>query len=327
MDHGVEGPSSDVEMLSAPGAEMANQINKSIVTWTLNIISFFCAAIVVWQFTHKALPDPPKDPNEARVGSKISVSGVSWKVQSPTLVLALSAYCPYCRASAAFYRSLADAGRANGLHLVAVFREPASVFTPIKSSFGIENISEVREGNFGQIGVSATPTVLLVNEKGIVQDLWRGQLSPSDEKQMLARVGLTNFPLNRPALALAQVQADTGMVGAQDLKKLMADPKNVVLDTRKREEFQKSHIRDSLNIPYDEVVIRAPHELPRQQPVILFCRFCAPCEAQKESEGTLSFCTFSDQILRWAGFDNVRHISDDLDTLAKNGVAVTGDRK
>lgn len=304
---------------------MANQINKSIVTWILNIVSVFCAAIVIWQFTHKALPDPPKDPNEARVGSKISVSDISWKVHSPTLVLALSTYCPYCKASAAFYRSLADAGRAKGLHLMAVFREPASIFTPIKSSFGIENISEVREVNLGQMGVSATPTVLLVNEKGIVQDVWRGQLSPFDEKQLLARVGLANLPLDRAALESAKIQADTGMVGAEDLKRLMADPKNVVLDTRKREDFQKFHIRHSLNIPYDEVVARAPHELPRQQAVILFCHFCAPCEAQKESEGSLSFCTFSDQILRWAGFDSVRHISDDLDTLAKNGVAVAGD--
>jgi hypothetical protein len=40
------------------------------------------------------------------------------------------------------------------------------------------------------IGVRATPTVLLINSKGIVEDAWIGLLGAAREEQLLAKLNL-----------------------------------------------------------------------------------------------------------------------------------------
>lgn len=123
-------------------------------------------------------------------------------------------------------------------------------------------------------------------------------------------------------------QAGLPIVSASQLKRLLADPKTVILDVRGRLKFRESHILGSLDIPLDEIEERGPHELPRDQPIIVFCHLNSACAAQKRQEGTMGFCSFTNHLLHaWYGFSKVKYISDDLCTLAADGIPVTGTPK
>jgi hypothetical protein len=47
-------------------------------------------------------------------------------------------------------------------------------------------VDEVRQSTLGAIGVSGTPTLLLVDNKGAVKQSWLGKLSPDKETEVLS---------------------------------------------------------------------------------------------------------------------------------------------
>jgi hypothetical protein len=49
-------------------------------------------------------------------------------------------------------------------------------------------VDEVRSDSLRSIGVTGTPTILLVNENGVVSNYWRGKLSPEKEAEVLAKL-------------------------------------------------------------------------------------------------------------------------------------------
>ena len=50
---------------------------------------------------------------------------------------------------------------------------------------GIDNVYNAQ---LGSIGVTATPTLLLVDENGIVSDMWRGKLSDDKEVEVINKL-------------------------------------------------------------------------------------------------------------------------------------------
>ena len=49
---------------------------------------------------------------------------------------------------------------------------------------------DVREGDFDEMKVQYTPTLVLLDHDGRVKNVWVGQLKPDEEKQVLQAVGL-----------------------------------------------------------------------------------------------------------------------------------------
>jgi hypothetical protein len=49
-------------------------------------------------------------------------------------------------------------------------------------------ITQVVNNSLTGIGVAATPTLMIVNEKGVVSEYWRGKLSSDREKEVLAKL-------------------------------------------------------------------------------------------------------------------------------------------
>lgn len=50
------------------------------------------------------------------------------------------------------------------------------------------DISEVYNAKLASIGVTATPTLLLIDQSGVVSDMWRGKLSDDAEKEVLSKL-------------------------------------------------------------------------------------------------------------------------------------------
>ena len=136
-----------------------------------------------------AAPSEPAS-QESQVGAKIQLSGIDFQRNKSTLVMALATYCHFCIDSAGFYRRLGTLKRDGKIHanLVAVFpqdKEQASAFTSRFHLLPDQVISSPLEG----IGVSDTPTLLLIGSDGKLKQKWVGQLSAEQQETVVRTLG------------------------------------------------------------------------------------------------------------------------------------------
>lgn len=108
--------------------------------------------------------------------------GVDWKKNHRTLVLAISTTCHYCKDSVPFYRKLGATG--TDVKMVAVLPQPVIEGQQYLGGAGV-HVDEVRQVPLNTLGVRGTPTLLLVNDAGVVMDVWVGKLQSDQETQVL----------------------------------------------------------------------------------------------------------------------------------------------
>lgn len=108
--------------------------------------------------------------------------GVDWKRNNRTLVLAISTTCHYCKDSIPFYQKLGAAGA--DVKMVAVLPQPVTESQQYLNGAGV-HVDDVRQVPLNTLGVRGTPTLLLVNDVGVVTDVWVGKLQPDQEAQVL----------------------------------------------------------------------------------------------------------------------------------------------
>ena len=137
------------------------------------------------------LPDNSKNgPRESRVtaGVQVSLPGVDWSNNNQTLLLVLQKGCHFCTESAAFYQRLVreTAGHGN-IHLIAVLPQATDESKKYLDDLGVA-IEEVKQAKLDSIGVPGTPTLILVNDQGVVMTSWVGKLSADDEAKVLRRL-------------------------------------------------------------------------------------------------------------------------------------------
>lgn len=111
--------------------------------------------------------------------------GVDWKKNHRTLVLALSTTCHFCKDSIPFYRKLGATG--TDVKMVAVLPQAVTEAQQYLGSAGV-HVDDVKQVPMNTLGVRGTPTLLLVNDVGVVTDLWVGKLQPDQETQVLTAV-------------------------------------------------------------------------------------------------------------------------------------------
>lgn len=295
---------------------------KRTTHWLLNAVTVVCAICLALQFLHRSQASGPTTQSTVKVGSRLNLPGVSQGRVSKTVILAVSAYSQYCRMSAPFYRALTEAAKAGSFRVVVAVREPPEVYKPLLPSLGIADAVQLEHGVFQSVGISATPTLVILDGSA-VKASWAGKLSAEQENEVFHALGL---PDPRPLPSPAEASLDDGLptISARDLQRKLTTSSPVVIDIRERPDYQKAHISGALNIPYDEVVARAPHELPRSEPILVYCGSVSACDATARSESALSFCNFGRIIMGWAGVDNALYISSDLDELRTKGVSVKG---
>jgi rhodanese-related sulfurtransferase len=60
-------------------------------------------------------------------------------------------------------------------------------------------------------------------------------------------------------------------IGRDEVRRLLAEEKGQLVEVLPAKEFSEEHIVGAINIPLKELDERAPRELDRQQPVIVYC--------------------------------------------------------
>jgi hypothetical protein len=134
-----------------------------------------------WYENHHA-PRSSATRARALVGRTVELPGVDFTRKGKTLVIAISSTCHFCQESQPFYRQLADM-QGNKDNLIAVLPMPQReaedyVHSTISSSFRVVSAS------LDTIGVSSTPTLLLVDSQGKVERAWVGKLDDAGQKQV-----------------------------------------------------------------------------------------------------------------------------------------------
>jgi hypothetical protein len=109
----------------------------------------------------------------------------NWNPSKKTVVLALQVGCHYCSASAPFYARLSKFADDRGIKIIAALPNSQTEARTYLSGLNL-NFRDVQQVDFANIQVSGTPTVFVVNDKGLVERVWEGQLREGEEEKVLA---------------------------------------------------------------------------------------------------------------------------------------------
>jgi hypothetical protein len=167
-------------------AEMNGWIRKTeaVANIAIIVVAIFIVGVVVENHLRK----PGRQAQKIAAGTRLSIPNVDWSKRNRTLVMALQQDCSYCSESAAFYRRVVQETRGNDrIGLVAVLPQDAGQARNYLHSLGID-VAEVRQLPLRSVGVAGTPTLALVDSKGIVVQSWLGKLSASSESEVLSAV-------------------------------------------------------------------------------------------------------------------------------------------
>ena len=106
-------------------------------------------------------------------GERLSLPNIDWAQNKKSLVFFLKKDCPYCTSSAGLYRQLVEDATKRNVKCIAVFPN-----TPEEARKYLQYIElpieNVYTGPLGASKINGTPTVLFVDEGGIVRSVWIG---------------------------------------------------------------------------------------------------------------------------------------------------------
>jgi hypothetical protein len=128
------------------------------------------------------------DSSEIAIGNVISIPNVDFSKKNQTIVLALKKGCKFCNESASFYQRLFNEIEVQGkTQLVVVMPDQQQEGIDYLSGLGLHS-DLIVQIPLNQIHIKGTPTILLINNSGVVTSQWLGRLSPSKESEVFAKI-------------------------------------------------------------------------------------------------------------------------------------------
>jgi hypothetical protein len=119
-------------------------------------------------------------------GTKISLPGIEWRKNFRTVVLALSTTCHFCSESGPFYQQL-EQQRPGTVGLVAVLPQSVEDGRNYLEQLGVKT-ANVIQSPLSSIGVSGTPTLMLVDQDGSLIASWVGKLPDSEVRNVMSQI-------------------------------------------------------------------------------------------------------------------------------------------
>ena len=152
------------------------------------VVAALLVAVLVKNYL---LPSSTSNPilNQIQPGSKLVLPKLDWSKSDKTLLLALSDGCKFCTESAEFYRRLVEErAKRPDLRLVAVLPQEVDRGQNYLNSLNVA-VDEVRQIPLSSVGVTGTPTLIMVNKSGIITNIWLGKLSLEKETEVFSQLG------------------------------------------------------------------------------------------------------------------------------------------
>lgn len=155
---------------------------RTIADTALVIAAVFVAA-VAGQTYYRAGAQVPGEPRIVKPQEQLSLPGVDFTKGQRTLLLVLRSSCPFCEKSMPFYSRMM-ATKSKDSQVVVVGGEDEKILNNYLKvhDVAVDSIAVVTpESTPSQV----TPTAILVDRKGVVSNVWRGQLPPDKENEVL----------------------------------------------------------------------------------------------------------------------------------------------
>ncbi len=228
-------------------------------------------ALTCWRvFSPTPSAPPKKEATRARayleLGQSLGLPASSLAGAERVVVLMLDTRCAACEGGASFYHSLADViSKVPGLRFIVLTDTSKHDAIEWLNRHDIRGANTLRVASRAQFGFMMTPTLVVLDSKGVITDLIESQLSADAERALLARLNDASKPPLRIAQSIREVFLNDSpgfRLGATDQ----------VIDPRDRISFRQGHSERAINIPRDELLVRGPAELTMNQLVYLDCQ-------------------------------------------------------
>lgn len=170
---------------------------KSRLQSVTDVVTLLTCLAIVGFITHTyfSRAGSPSSPQSYKAGDTISdVKGVRFDTAERTLVMAITEGCHFCQESMPFYQALVSAAserRSSGrLRIVAVTTDPREAATANlrDRNVVIDDVVSLDPDSVRTFRVAGTPTLLLVNRRGVVESVWVGKLDEAREREVLAKI-------------------------------------------------------------------------------------------------------------------------------------------
>jgi hypothetical protein len=152
----------------------------------VGVAAFLVIAVRGHLFKPDSRSKSPAAVAEALRGKTVQVSGLNFPRAKSSVLLVISTTCHFCQESLPFYRSLSNEvrGRADILAILPQSQQEAATFLKAAQV----DITQIATASPSQIGVTGTPTMLLLDPNGKVEDVWLGRLDEAQQAQVLSRL-------------------------------------------------------------------------------------------------------------------------------------------
>ena len=253
---------------------MSGASKTSVSVWTVNACLLVAVVGTLWHFAVVSSPSQAFEQNDESIGPLMD-AGVRipiaelWKSSEieRTAVLLLDIGCWACLASRPFYgeldRIVADTP---GTRLVILSNNPIPAVRKWLDEGGIRG-RVVQIPSLMALGVLETPTLLLATSDGVVTDVSFGLLDEAGSANFKARL---RGDVEAQPLVLPYSFKEASVSERPDVDNLAGIQ---LLDTRDRRDFEREYSAKAVNIPKDELAVRALVELSTSRPVFIDCRY------------------------------------------------------
>lgn len=164
---------------------MQNAARKIEIAANIAIVVVACVAVLVLVRNYRA--SSAQQPPSIKTGTHLALKGENWSASSKNMVLAISTACHFCTESAPFYRTMVEQARRDHVRTIAVLPQPLDQAETYLKGEGV-TVDEIRQAPLSEIEVSGTPTLILVDNQGIVRNVWVGKLPGDKEKEVLKKL-------------------------------------------------------------------------------------------------------------------------------------------
>lgn len=131
---------------------------------------------------------PEAETNSPRqlVGREVKIPGADWQAAPFSVLLQLSSTCHFCNESMPFYKQLVAARQTQAARVPVIVASTDAVAVMQKhledQQVIVDKVLHTRLGSFD----TGTPTIYIVDSKGLVKRAFVGKLDPAGEKELLS---------------------------------------------------------------------------------------------------------------------------------------------
>jgi rhodanese-related sulfurtransferase len=253
------------------------------------IAAALCGLIVLRAWPARSHARAAVDPVEILgLGSSLKLDGWTWSTRAEHVVLLLNTTCGACNAEASFYRVLSSVVRSsNDFGFLVLSADSEGRARSWLAENGIEPQASLHVAQPVALGFLAVPTIMIVDRAGTVTDMLVNVLTGSEETALLDRI---THQRRDPVTNVTPVRETT----AREWRAAGGSGRAVVVNVADRAVFSEPAAKNELHIPWDELWLRAPQELPKNRPIVLDCSLIS-----------LFNCRATARLLTSAGFANV----------------------